>query len=112
LPAWDRAPGPGLFRPNRDVICPQDRAINFAGTNAFNDEKIYESAVKEEMELDSIEIERSSLCRPGSDCWDVKLFFFYPARQVQTVRKVFRYTIDVSDVVPVTVGPVRSWYVR
>jgi hypothetical protein len=31
---------------------------------------------------------------------------------VQTVRKVFRFTIDVSDVVPVAVGPMRSWFVR
>ena len=27
-------------------------------------------------------------------------------------RKVYRFTVDVSDVVPVTVGPVRSWFVR
>ena len=33
-------------------------------------------------------------------------------RQVQTVRKVFRFTVDVSDVVPVTVGTVRSWFTR
>jgi hypothetical protein len=52
------------------------------------------------------------VCRPDSDCWDVKLHFFFPARQVQTVRKVYRFTVDVSDVVPVTVGPVRSWFVR
>jgi len=93
-------------------ITPQDRALNFAGTNAFNIEKVYESAIKEEMDLDTIEVERSSICRPESDCWHVKLFFFFPDRQVQTVRKVYRFTVDVSDVVPVTVGPVRSWFVR
>src|SRR5690348_13633447 len=38
--------------------------------------------------------------------------FFYPERQVQTVRQVYRLTVDVSDVVPVTVGPMRSWFVR
>ncbi len=64
------------------------------------------------MDLDSIAVERSSICRPESDCWHVKLFFFFPDRQVQTVRKVYRFTVDVSDVVPVTVGPVRSWFVR
>jgi hypothetical protein len=37
--------------------------------------------------------------------------FFHPERQVQTVRKVFRFTADVNDVVPVTVGPMRSWFV-
>jgi len=64
------------------------------------------------MALDTIEVERSPLGRPDSDCWDVKIHFFYPERQVQTVRKVFRFTVDVSDVVPVTVGPTRSWFVR
>ncbi len=33
-------------------------------------------------------------------------------RHVQTVRKVYRFTVDVSDVVPVTVGTMRSWFVR
>ncbi len=64
------------------------------------------------MELDSIDVERSQLCRPDSDCWDVKLTFFYPERPVQTLRKVYRFTVDVSDVVPVMVSPVRSWSVR
>ena len=93
-------------------LTPQDRAINYAATNAFNIERIYESAVKEDMDLDDIEVERSAICRPDSDCWDVKLLFFFPDRQVQTVRKAYRFTVDVSDVVPVTVGPVRSWFVR
>lgn len=91
---------------------PQDRALNFAATNAFEIEQVYESAMKEDMDLDSIHVEPSPICRPGSDCWDVQLYFFYPARQVQTVRKVYRFTVDVSDVVPVTVGEKRSWFTR
>lgn len=91
---------------------PQDRAINYAATNAFEIERVYEAALKEQMELDSIDAERSPVCRPESDCWDVRLHFFYPQRQVQTVRRVYRFTVDVSDVVPVMVGPVRSWFVR
>jgi cyanobactin maturation PatA/PatG family protease len=93
-------------------ITPQERAINYAGTNAFNIDKVIESAMKEHLDLDSIEVNRSPISRPDSDCWDVMLFFFFPDRQVQTVRKVYRFTVDVSDVVPVTVGPVRSWFVR
>ena len=53
-------------------ITAQERAINFAGTNAFNIEKVYESAMKEEMDLDTIEVERSPICRPESDCWHVE----------------------------------------
>jgi hypothetical protein len=91
---------------------PRERALNFAGTRAFPIAKVYEQALAETMELDTIDVERSPDYRPESDCWDVKLTFFFPERQVQTVRKTYRFTIDVSDIVPVTVGPVRSWYVR
>ena len=90
----------------------QDRAINYAATNALNIERVYESAMKDEMDLETIDVERSPVCRPDSDCWDVKLLFFYPQRQVQTVRKAYRFTVDVSDVVPVMVGKMRSWFVR
>jgi cyanobactin maturation PatA/PatG family protease len=93
-------------------VLPQDRALNFAATNAYNFELVYESAIKEQMELESINVVPSPFCRPGSDCWDVEVYFFYPERQVQTVRRVHRFTVDVSDTVPVTVGPTRSWFTR
>jgi cyanobactin maturation PatA/PatG family protease len=90
----------------------EERAINYAATNAYQIEHVFEAALKESMELDAIEVERSPICRVDSDCWDVKIHFFYPERQVQTVRRVFRFMVDVSDIVPVTVGPMRSWFVR
>src|SRR5262249_44492463 len=61
-------------------LTPQDRAINFAATNAFAFEKVYESALREKMELESINVVRSPICRPGSDCWDVEVYFFYLPR--------------------------------
>ncbi|MCP4549327.1 MAG: peptidase S8, partial [bacterium] len=61
--------------------------------------------------LDQIDVERSPICRPESDCWDVKLTFFNPTKRIEQARVVYRFTIDVSDVVPVTVGPVRHWHV-
>ena len=93
-------------------ITPQERAINYAATNAFNVERIFETAIREEMDLDMIEVEPSPLCRPGSECWDVKLTFFNPRRVFEQARKVYRFTVDVSDVCPVSVGKVRSWFVR
>jgi hypothetical protein len=93
-------------------VSPQERAINYAATNGFEAGRIFESALQQNMELDSIIVVRSPVGRQGSDSWDVELYFFYPERQVQTVRRVFRYTVDVSDIVPVTVGPVRSWFTR
>jgi hypothetical protein len=93
-------------------VTPQDRALNFAATNAFEMGAIYADALRERMELDRISVASSPIGRPGSDCWDVEAYFFYPERQVQTVRKVYRFTVDVSDNVPVTVGPTRSWFTR
>jgi len=90
-------------------VTPQERAMNYAATNAFQIARVFEMAAGEEMELDSIGVERSPLCRPDSDCWDVKLVFFNPQNRTERAKKAYRFTVDVSDVVPVTVGTVRSW---
>ncbi|VVB69507.1 Halolysin [uncultured archaeon] len=89
----------------------QERAMNFAATNAFMAAAVFEQAVGKDLMLDSIETERSPVCRPDSDCWDVKLTFFNPKERLTVARTVFRFTVDVSDVVPVTIGEVRSWSV-
>jgi len=47
-------------------------------------------------------------CGLDSDCWDVKLKFFDPENS-RRAKKLFRFTIDVSDIIPVTLGEVRSW---
>ena len=88
----------------------RDRALNFAATNAFQAVQTFSKAVAIGMELDSIEVEKSPFCRYGSECWDVKLKFFDPENG-RRAKKVFRFTIDVSDRTPVTLGEVRSWAV-
>ena len=92
----------------------RDRAINYAATNAAQLGSIFEKVLtsKEPMALDEIEAEPSAHCPPGVDCWDVSISFFYPERTTQSVRKIFRFTVDVSDLVPVMVGPLRSWSAR
>ncbi|TAG93324.1 MAG: PatA/PatG family cyanobactin maturation protease [Oscillatoriales cyanobacterium] len=87
-----------------------DRALNFAATNAFQAASTFAEAVARGMELDSIEVEKSPFCRLNSDCWDVKLKFF-DAENSDRAKKVFRFTIDVRDAMPVTLGEVRSWSV-
>jgi cyanobactin maturation PatA/PatG family protease len=96
--------------PNLGLL-PGDRAINYAATNAMNVAKVFESALKDDMQLDTIDVERSPICRPESDCWDAKLTFFRPKDVFQS-RRVYRFTVDVSRVCPVMVGPVRSWHIR
>jgi cyanobactin maturation PatA/PatG family protease len=86
----------------------RDRALNFAATNAFQAAQTFASAVAAGMALDTIGVEKSPFCRMDSDCWDVRLRFFDPENS-RRARKVFRFTIDVSDLLPVTLGDVRSW---
>ncbi len=90
---------------------PQDRALNYAATNAMTAAGIFEAALQAEMELDTIEVERSPICRPDSECWDVVLCFFDPENVLRS-RKCHRLTVDVSDVCPVMVSKVRSWSMR
>ncbi|HND52810.1 MAG TPA: hypothetical protein PLV92_10455, partial [Pirellulaceae bacterium] len=98
-------------------ILPQDRALNFSATNVFQFATAYARDIRKELfrlewKLDKVAIERSTVCRPGSDCWDIKLIFFEPAKRLESTRRVHRFTVDVSQVIPVTVGPVRSWYIN
>ncbi|MFM6106235.1 MAG: peptidase S8, partial [Sphaerospermopsis kisseleviana] len=88
----------------------KDRALNFSVTNAFQAASSFSQAITTGMQLDSIEVEKSPFCRINSDCWDVKLKFFDPENG-RRAKRVFLFTIDVSDRIPVTLGQVRSWSV-
>jgi cyanobactin maturation PatA/PatG family protease len=90
---------------------PQERAKNFAATNAYQAHRVFQDAIGSKYQLDGIDVEKSPICRPDSDCWDVKLTFFDPVND-RAARQVHRFTVDVSDVVPCTVGSVRNWFVR
>ena len=89
----------------------KDRALNFAATNAFQVAKAFAQAVAEGRQLKSIEVVKSPVCRLYSDCWDVKLKFFDPDHG-QRAKRVCRLTVDVSDLMPVTLGEVRTWMTR
>lgn len=88
----------------------KDRALNFSVTNAFQAASSFAEAISRGMQLDTIEVEKSPFCRINSDCWDVILKFFDPENS-RRAKKVYRFTIDVSDRIPVTLGEIRSWSV-
>ena len=88
---------------------PSDRALNFAATHALSAGEVFRKALTAGYQLDGFEVEESPVCRPGSSCWDVTLTFFDPENRTERSRHVYRYSIDVSAVMPVTVGPVRHW---
>jgi cyanobactin maturation PatA/PatG family protease len=89
----------------------EERALNYSATNAYQVSAVFSSAMAENLELDDIVATKSPICRPGSDCYDVVLTFFNPRERLTQARREYRFTVDVSDVVPVTVGEVRSWSV-
>src|SRR5262249_37655932 len=97
------------------------RALNFAATTSANllnalthlrDEELRVPEVARRFELDSIDVVRSPICRPDSDCWDVKLIFFDVTQPWGSMRVVIRFAVDVSDVMPVAIGDVRTWTLR
>ncbi|MCP4119831.1 MAG: hypothetical protein GY737_31410 [Desulfobacteraceae bacterium] len=87
----------------------RDRALNHAGTDAFIASTILTETRNKSLEMQNISLEQSPLCRPGSDCWDVKLTFFDPTKVIEAAKTTYRYTIDVTDVIPVTIGKIRKW---
>ncbi|MGB2681738.1 MAG: peptidase S8, partial [Candidatus Competibacter sp.] len=92
-------------------LTPQDRALNYAATNALLVAQIFKDAIKENLVLGRYEVEQSPICRPESNCWDIKLTFFDPQKIFEKASKIYLMTVDVSDTVPVMVGTVRSWFV-
>ena len=61
-------------------------------------------------ELDTISVQKSPICRQDSDCWDVQVTMF-DAENERRAGRVYRFTVDVSEVLPVTVGTARAWSV-
>lgn len=91
-------------------ISPEDRAINFAATNAYQGASVFADGMNRGLELYSITVARSPICRPDSDCWDVQVTMF-DAENERRAARVYRFTVDVSEVLPVTVGAGRNWSV-
>jgi len=89
-------------------ISPEDRAINFAATNAYQAATAFSDGIRRQLELYRLAVKKSPICRPDSDCWDVQLVMFDPENERRAGR-FYRFTVDVSEVLPVTVGPMRSW---
>ena len=89
-------------------VTPQERALNYAATNAFQISVAISQETLNDRVIETIEVVKSPICRPDADCYDVKLRFFDP-ENLQRSKTVKRFTIDVSDVIPVTIGRMRSW---
>ncbi|CAJ9066230.1 peptidase S8/S53 subtilisin kexin sedolisin [Burkholderia pseudomallei] len=89
-------------------ILPQDRALNYAATNLFQAADVLRQATDKGRVLETITVGKSSLVRPEEELYDVKMRFFDP-ENVLRAKRAFRFTIDVSDAIPVGIGRVRVW---
>lgn len=86
-----------------------ERAINFAATTVFRMGEAFTSKVSGNLSLHRIEVSKSAISPVGGDCWDVTLSFFDPQHMLDHAREVFRFTVDVSQEIPVRIGPINSW---
>jgi cyanobactin maturation PatA/PatG family protease len=89
-------------------VAPRDRALNYAATNAFQARQAFALAAAKSLVLDEINVVKSPICRPDSDCWDIELSMFDDENDHKPNR-IYRFTVDVSEVIPVTVGTPRTW---
>jgi hypothetical protein len=79
-------------------------------TNIFELGDVFANAIGDGLELDSIFAEKSPLCRPKSDCWDVVMRFFDPKARLEKALDEYRLTVDVNDISPVSIGTTRKWH--
>ncbi len=86
-----------------------ERAINFGGTIVFSLGELFTGKIDGDLVLHRIEVSRSLIAPQGGDCWDVSLLFFHPRQMLERSREVLRFTVDVSQEIPVRVGAVNSW---
>lgn len=86
----------------------RDRALNYAGTNAYQAARAAISARTLGLELDSLVVRKSRFDRPFSECWDIQATFVDPER-ARRARRVWTWTVDVAGDAPVGVGLDRTW---
>lgn len=86
------------------------RALNYAATSAAQAAAVFQDVVAREMQLENIEVAPSASCRLHSDCWDVKLKFFDPENS-RRARLIYRFSVDVAELLPVALGPPKRWSV-
>jgi hypothetical protein len=99
-----------MFRIRNRGLSPEERALNAAVTNAFNFGEVIVEAVRERLVLKDVVVERSPLSRPGGEYYDVLVTFFDPRDRLGTANLSARFTIDVSDTVPVMIGDPVTWF--
>lgn len=92
-------------------ILGRERAINFASMTAFTVFEFLKEMIGLRLTVDDITVISSPACRPGSECYDVQIRAFRQSDITAAIR-VFQFTLDVSDSIPVDIGRVATWSER
>lgn len=96
------------FRPEQEPDVSRDRALNFVATNGYQVAVAFLDAMHDGLEYVGYRAEYSPFARVGGMCWDIILQFNDPSRHSRA-RREYRMTVDIADVMPVTVGRLRRW---
>jgi hypothetical protein len=117
LPRWTTLVGHFLervYNGSRSLgLTPEDRALNYAATDAYQAGSAILGGLRTgvAVELDHVRVRRSPMSHPRSACCDIELYFSKVDLRHEALQRAVSFTVDVSDVVPVTVGGVRGWWV-
>ena len=96
------------FRADQEPEITRDRALNFTVTNGYQVAAAFLDAMHDGLQFIGYRTEYSPFARVGGMCWDVILQFNDPTRGSRSPRE-YRMTVDIADVLPVTVGRLRRW---
>lgn len=96
------------FRADQEPEITRDRALNFTATNGYQVAAAFLDAMHDGLQFMGYRTEYSPFARVGGLCWDVILLFNDPSRSTRAPRE-YRMTVDIGDVLPVTVGRMRRW---
>jgi hypothetical protein len=96
------------FRADQEPEVSRDRALNFVATNGYQVAAAFLDAMGDGLQFIDYRTDYSPFARVGGNCWDVILRFNDPATSARAPRE-YRMTVDIADVMPVTVGRLRRW---
>ena len=99
------------FRDRQEPEISRDRAVNFAATNGYQVAAAFMDAMGDGFEYAQYRTEYSPFARVSGLCWDVIVQFVDPSEDQRAMRE-YRLTVDIADVMPVTVGRLRRWSVE
>jgi hypothetical protein len=82
--------------------------LNFAVTNGYQVAAAFLDAMGDGLQCMTYSLAYSPFARVGGNCWDVILRFNDPV-VIERASREYRMTVDIADVMPVTVGRLRRW---